>query len=176
MNSPTTTQLSDLAMELSMPRCAGYLQRPIPCEVDEKVGAVLDLFAKSSGSERNRLARIFSSDQAFGLMTYAERMAILAVRIRSQNALKKGLLALVLEGFTCDMRESIMRLTLLSHSAHKIGVDMERLFEEVASSTNGDAERVLREFVGRSVEDKSIESMGYSEEMTSDGFSYSRNW
>ena len=109
-------------------------------------------------------------------MTYAERMAILAVRIRSQNALKKGLLALVLEGFTCDMRESIMRLTLLSHSAHKIGVDMERLFEEVASSTNGDAERVLREFVGRSVEDKSIESMGYSEEMTSDGFSYSRNW
>lgn len=97
-------------------------------------------------------------------MAYAERMAILAVRKQSPDLLKKGLLALVLEGFKLDPREDIMRLALLDHRAIKIGVNPKQLFEEAATFATGEAIEHLRQFTLRKAQDKSIESMGFSEE------------
>jgi hypothetical protein len=169
-------QIRDLAIDLAGPRSKGYGLRPIPCDLDDEIGTLVDTFANATASERKTLTDAFGPEQAFGLMAYAERMAILAVRNRSPDLLKNGLLALVLEGFKLDARENIMRLALLDHSALKIGMNPEQLFEEAARSATGEAIQHLREFAGRSVEDKSIESMGYSEETTADGFGYSRNW
>jgi hypothetical protein len=174
--SHSTGELLDVAIELTPPCCIGYLQRPIPCDLDVKLGKIIDSFVESSGVARKKLSSAFGMEQSFGLMAYAERMAIMAVRNHSEEPLRKGLLALVLEEFKYDGRESIMRLALLNHSAFKVGINPDRIFEEIASIATGGAAQAIREFAARAIKDKSIESMGYSEDTTPDGFSYSRNW
>jgi hypothetical protein len=176
MSILTHEQLRCLAGELASPACVGYLQRPLPCELDGRVAAMLDAYVKGSTSAKAEITTIIGPDQTWGLLAYAERMAVLGVRQKSREPLEKALLALVVEGFRWDAREDMLILSLINHSAVKVSADPRQLFEEAARHASPEVAQYLCEFVGRRPEDKSIQSMGYSEEATSDGFSYSRNW
>lgn len=168
--------LDNLNLELASPANLGYLHRPIPCELDNKITAMLDLYKSGSLGTRLEIAAKISSKQTWGLLAYAERMAILSVRAKSRKFLENALLALVIEGFRVDVRENILMLSLINNSAIKIGVDAKQLFESAIGNVEPEIAQRIREFIGRPIENKSIQSMGYSEAMTSDGFSYVRNW
>jgi hypothetical protein len=172
----TPEQLQSLAGELASPACTGYLQRPLPCELDDRVAAMLDAYVKGATSAKSEITKIIGTDQTWGLLAYAERMAILSVRRMSREPLEKALLALVVEGFRWDAREDMLILSLINHSAVKVGADPRQLFEDAARHASSEVAQYFREFVGRRPEDKSIQAMGYSEETTPEGFSYARNW
>jgi len=176
MNILTENGLRAIATELSSPTCNGYLQRPLPCDLDARVEALIDAYVKNSASVKSEITTAIGPEQTFGLLAFAERMAILSVRQKSREPLMKALLALVVEGFRCDAREDILVLALINHSAIKVGADPKQLFGEAAGHASTEVAQYLREFAERRHEDKSIQAMGYSEEMTSDGFNYARNW
>lgn len=176
MNILTENGLRAIATELSSPNCNGYLQRPLPCDLDACVEALIDAYVKNSASVKSAISTAIGPEQTFGLLAFAERMAILSVRQKSREPLMKALLALVVEGFRCDAREDILVLALINHSAIEVGADPKQLFDEAAGHASAEVAQYLREFAERRHEDKSIQVMGYSEEMTSDGFNYARNW
>jgi hypothetical protein len=176
MNVLTIEQLRSLAGELASPACTGYLQRPLPNELDDRVAAMLDAYVKASTSAKSEITTTIGPEQTWGLLAYAERMAILSVRQQSRDLLEKALLALVVEGFRWDAREDMLILSLINHSAVKVGADPRQLFEGAARHASPQVAQHLREFIGRRPEDNSIQAMGYSEETTPEGFSYARNW
>ncbi len=176
MSILTENGLRALATELSSPACNGYLQRPLPCDLDARVDALIDAYVNNSASVKLKITTAIGPEQTFGLLAFAERMAILSVRQKSREPLMKALLALVVEGFRCDAREDILMLALINHSAMKVGADPTQLFNEAACHASTEVAHYLREFAGRQPEGKSIQAMGYSEDMTSDGFNFARNW
>lgn len=72
------------------------------------------------------------------------------------------------------MRDTIVRLAPLYHSATKIGIDAAALFLEAASFWGGRAGQIIAAFPLRNPEDRSLESMGYSESANEGGFIYGR--
>ena len=169
-------QLTSLVIELSSPACNGYLKRPLPCELDDCVSIMLDAYVNGSASVKSEIMKVIGPEQSFGLLAFAERMAILSVREKSCERLEKALLALIVEAFRWDARENMLILSLINHSAIKIGADPKQFFEVAAKHASTDITQHLRKFIKRRTEDKSIQIMGYSEEMTADGFSYIRHW
>lgn len=176
MNIPIDEQLRVLAIDLASPACSGYLQRPLPSELDDRIATILNVYLNGSARVRSEITTKLGTNQTWGLLTFAERMAILSVRRMSRDPLVKALIALVVEGFRWDARENMLILSLVNHSAIKIGIDPKQLFEEAACHTSPDVARHFHEFVGRRIEDKSIHAMGYSEGVCPDGFTYTRNW
>lgn len=176
MNKLSDTELQALAKDLSSPASDGYLQRPLPCALDERVGSLAEAFVAADQPEKQRITALFGMEQAFALLAFAERMAILGLRTGSRDRLLKGLVALAIEGFRLDSRESLPVLSLLNRSAEKTGADAVALLEEVARNSLSDAARQFRAFVQRTPQDKAIEAMGYSQQTTTEGPTYVRNW
>lgn len=176
MGNELDMSLSTLAADLAAPACNGYLQRPLPCELDSRIEDMLNVFRTGSADVRAKVRSSMTTDQAFGLLAYAERMATLSVRNCSLSALENALLAIVLEGFRLDARETILILALIDHSAQRLGADSAALFEQAASQASNEAAGYLREFASRKPDTRSIEAMGYSEGMGPEGFIYIRQW
>jgi predicted proteasome-type protease len=109
----------------------------------------------------------------FLYLTFSERMAVLAVRENSQARLWQALLAQVVEDFRWDYRENLMVLSVVYHSAKKIGADAKELFQRAADLAGARAADYLRAF---SLHPRSIRSMGYREVIAEDGFRYQRDW
>jgi hypothetical protein len=103
-------------------------------------------------------------------------MAVAGWRKRSRELLFQGLLVLAIEGFRADARENLLVLSLLNHSADKIGVDAVALLEEAALYSHANAAQQFRSFAQRTPRDKAIEAMGYNEQNTPEGPTYVRNW
>ena len=75
-----------------------------------------------------------------------------------------------------DVREDILRLTLIHAAALKLGIDPRSVFLESARQFGLDDTYGLEAFLKRSDEDKSLDSMGYVEGADDDGFRFVRTW
>jgi hypothetical protein len=176
MNTEVENRLRRMAKQLAQPAISGYLQRPLPTELDHIVSDLLDDFAAAPSEDREKIIDALALKQSAGLLTFAERMAILAVREGSVDRLKKAVLALVVEGFRWDERETILVLSLIAHSASKLGIEIGVLLDATKRVAPEPVARHIAQFLARTPEDRSISAMGYSEVMTAEGFGYRRDW
>lgn len=158
---------------------------PIPSPFDEDMSCLIQRFIQSSDEERTFIRSIFSDKHSFAFIGFSQRMAVLAVRKRSEKYLFEGLIAHVIEGGKFDWRENVLVLSLLYHSAVKIGADPVALFTRAAAlAGKPSAEeladvpiaKTIREYPHRAPEYRSIQAMGYEEAKDADGFCYKRNW
>lgn len=152
----------------------GYEQEPIPVELDARISRLVNTFINASEQQRERIIALITIKHSFTLLQFSERMAVLAVREDSRKLLLEALLALVIEDFKYDWRDSLMRFTLINHSAEKIGTQPARLFAEAAAYAHPEVAEALLKFPARSPASKSLEAMKYRESFGPDGFEYSR--
>lgn len=157
----------------------GYVNFPDNCRLDLEIDRLIDTYKKSweiDGPEHAQIFKAVGQGLSSCLLVYAYRMAIAGRRRKSPELLSRGLVGLAIEGFRLDARENMLVLSLLNHSAEKIGIDAVQLLEETARYSYNNSARQLRAFAERAPQDKAIEAMGYSEQITPEGPTYVRNW
>ena len=154
-------------------RGAGRL--PIPSERDEQITRLLDRVA--TPENRQVLRTIFNHTHETPLTSYAERMAALAVRTKSEIPIQRGLIAAGIAAIvTTDIREVILILPVLWHSMDLLGIDPEDALAAINDRLDDDAREFLAGFARRTPENRTIESMGYIVQPDEDGFRYHRTW
>lgn len=156
-------------------RTTGYGLWHLPCQVDEILTEVVEIAQALSPFERPAVQKIFSRDRAL-LRAFAARMASLAVREASEERLRAGLSALVIENFADDARETLMELSILFDAARRIGVSPEAVFSQAIQWASLQAAEQLRTYLARDPGLQRIESMGYSASSDRDGFRYRHQW
>lgn len=120
-------------------------------------------YANATARQRTSLRRKVTPALAAALQHFAWRMAVRALRTRSEEAIKLGLAALSIEDSRTDMRETLRWLSLLHHAAAKIPCDVERCFQLAAVLSSAETGDLLREFPARSPQDRAISSFAFTE-------------
>ena len=167
----TAISIDNVIKDLESHNTSGYRYWPLPCPMDDKISALIKTFVHLEPADR---ATVFGKvKKSFLFLAFSERMAVLAVRENSESRLFDGLIAHVLEDFSHDYRENLLILSLLYHSAVKLGSNPIELFRKAAAlASPKSADRL----VGFAQNPGSIRSMGYEEITTLDGFDYRRTW
>jgi hypothetical protein len=162
--------LRELLGTLDMPPGEGYYRSRIPCPDDEAVARVVRAFSESSPGRQAVFRDAVDGVRAGLLLVFSERMAALAVRMESGEAIVQGLVAasVAQEG---DPREALVVPALHRRSAEILGLDTLRLFDEAAGRTDLSGAHWLRDV--RDAED-SPEDVGYEEADDGEGFRYER--
>src|SRR5262245_24053367 len=156
---------------------AGYGHSRMPNPVDESVVQFITRYRDSDGEAQERIRSSLTEDYTAGLLAFAERMAVLAVRENDPERVLYGLLAIALEDFRVDQREDLLVLSLLLNSAIRIKADPEKIFKQAAGSARPRVAEVMLQFLKNNKNKKKIvEQMGYKETTTEDGFDYERTW
>jgi hypothetical protein len=147
----------------------------MPSEVDNAVVEFLEEFCEAQPATRDQIRTNLTQDYTAGLLSFAARMAVLAVRERSPKRVLDGLLAIAIEDCRVDTREDYLILSLLLHSGIKIGADLDTLFGKAAVCARPYVAQVLQGFLqAHRNEKKLIRSMGFQEVQTTSGFDYIR--
>jgi len=166
----------ELLQELDAAKLAGYGATRIPNEIDEKIRRTLEGYLGLSEEEKKKLRGKVGREHKFVFLAFAERMASLAVRAKSQEPLMQAMMAMFLQIGIGDVREDILILTLIYAAANKLGLDPRSVFLGSARQFGLKDASGLEAFLKRSDADKSLESMGYVEGTDEDGFRFVRTW
>jgi len=153
---------------------SAYYKHPIPSEIDEKLNEIIAGFEKYESYQLDLIADEVTGDNARVLGLFAERMASLAVREKNIDRVKQGLLGLLIYSHTVDHRDVLLVLSLLYDAIIKTGYNPKDIFEEMGSIIG--RSDILKDFLSRNEEDKSIGAMGYEESNNEEGFLYRRTW
>lgn len=149
---------------------------PIPSIFDQEISDLINAFLKGTMEEQEFARNAFSDEYSFTFLFFSERMACLSVREKLEKYLFEGLIAHAIEGGKFDPRENMLVLSLLYHSAVKIGADPVSLFKRASKFATGKIKEIIAGFPHRKLENRSIEAMGYIESSDKDGFRYTRTW
>lgn len=171
----SVTNISESLLKLlRLALSSQYYKQPIFSEMDGKLSEVIaDLISLNHEQLESIIAQV-SGDNARVLGVYAERMASFAVRENSVKPIKNGLVALLIYARTEDPRDVLLILSLLHDAAIKTAGTAQVVFDDVDSVIGGS--ELLKGFLNRSNEDKSIDAMGYGESNSEQGFLYVRTW
>ncbi len=165
-----TRAIEEMIRKVEAQDTVGYGYWPLPCPLDDEISEIVNAFLQAAPAEREAAYGKVNRSSLF--LGFSERMAILAVRKNSERPLFEGLIAHVIEDFRFDARENLVRLSLLYHSASKIGLDPIALFDRAAALATPKAAKYIRDFARRSPELRRIEAMRFRETITPEGFSY----
>ncbi len=147
----------------------------LPSSLDLKISDMVGLFADLPAAEKDEICASITSHQAGILLTFARRMAALAVRENSKGRIFEGLIAVGLHNSKYgDFRDEAVALSLLNNSALKTESNPIDLFETAANTFTNSAGDIFKAFLKRKPENKKIDAMGYREIYKSDGFAYER--
>ncbi len=152
----------------------GYRTWPLPHERDKEIGRLVDHLGRRGFHGSGE-----TLDEQHGrvLREFAERMASLAVRRRSPEDLRLGLLALALAASVSrDIRDEIVVMAPLWRSAEILGLDPVSEFTAAGEAVDGLGGQQLLSFAARSPRDRSLQAMGYIESSDEGGFRYERTW
>lgn len=144
-------------------RLNGYLGYAIPHELDSDIDAVITAYMESSADGRQRAIDGLDGRSASVLSVYGQRMATAAVRARSIEALRRGLIAVgMAETRLTDFRDNLYPLAAINDGASLIGTSLGSLINGVSGLLPSASVDKLREFDERQEQDKSLEAMGLS--------------
>jgi hypothetical protein len=117
----------------------GYLDLPLPAPADNLLAAFVERFAGADAAFRDALRQQLSLSHYDALLTFATRMAALAVRERSTHRLRLGAQAVALAGDSAaaDWRETLFPLMTLSDAAARIGSNARAEFATAARLARG---------------------------------------
>lgn len=141
--------------------------------VDELIAPIIDAFRAADGVDRQKIVLKLGEGAQRALRSYAANMAVLAVRRNSADLVDLGLFALAVEGGRPDIRDSIVVLAKLYHSAVRLGMNAPRTFSDVASLVTADRLRYeMEQFPSRPTEVRDLAAFFLREDLTADGFDY----
>ena len=108
-------------------------KRAYSVPMEQAITAVVTMFEISDESRRCALNARLSKSVSYELLGYAANMAVLAVRTQSPKLIEQGLLALVIEDGSLDLRDSITVMAKLYHSAVKLNMNAQQTFAKSSS-------------------------------------------
>lgn len=150
-----------------------YKTRTLTPEQQNWLQSVCDRYAKASLQERRRINALVSPETSFLFFMYAKAMAIESVREQDKEKVFNGLISLSIENRSFDWRDSLTVLSLLHHSATKLGADVGELFQRVAALSSSETSEGFLQFLVRTPENRDIATFGFREGIDSEGkFSY----
>lgn len=150
---------------------AAYRREPLPSATDHLLSEALGDLLSADSPRRMQAVRSFSDPEHATLATFAERMAIHAVRTGSRRPIALGLAALALIKNPSDVRDYLVVLPLLHRSAVLVGANPQALFMEAATLDQTEMAGAIRIY-GERNSVPSIEEMGYVEEGIGPTFRY----
>lgn len=143
-----------------------YWQSHLPAADDEKLMVICDMYMNATFPQKEVFVSGLTGEKRWLFGDFATRMAMLSVRTDSPSILVRGLVALALElesPDTLDERGVLMTLSILHHSAVKLG-NAEGLFlRAVQHATKFTTRQLFLGYLARSPEDKRIQAMGWEE-------------
>jgi hypothetical protein len=139
----------------------------------QAIAELCDLFASADSAERAQIISRVRPNFSFVFFWFARTMAEMAVQKSMPEAVWSGLVALVIEDFCIDYRDSLHRIVLVYHSATKLGLDAEALFSRAAAlSGNAQVVAILGRFPLRPPGGRTLGSFLYEETGAGESFSY----
>jgi hypothetical protein len=134
--------------------------------LSQKRGPLQSIAGRERLSQIDRAARI-------PLLSYAWSSAEEAIRQKSIDRVVDGLLALIIDGGVVDLRDDIMRLAVLLHSARMLNADAAQIFADIARlSPNPDLAEEIRTFPGRPSETRDLPAFSVRIRNESGTFAY----
>ena len=146
-------------------------QRRTPFVRDEVISKIIDTYRTTDDPGRTLIISKLTQPALALLLQYAAEAAARAVRDGSPEKIVAGLVALAIEGGRRDIRDSIVNLARLYHSALRLRMDAEATFSDTATlAGTPELQRAMEGFPKRPVRD--LKAFGLREVMTEDGFDY----
>jgi len=134
---------------------------------------IVDAFRVAHEAGRRQIASKLNSHAQRAMLGYSAGMAVRTVRQGSADLVVCGLTALAIEGGRFDIRDSIVALAKLHHSALKLGMDASDAFRDVAALANRGQMRIeMGGFPSRPPEARDLGAFRLREVLTDDGFNY----
>lgn len=150
-----------------------FLARPVPHPLDDVADKVVTAYRTAPGAQRRAMETELDPRMAGILCVYGERTATMAVRNRTPEPLRGGLVALGLAQLALrDYRTNLVPLAAVNHSADTVGVSLSTLLDEIAGDLPERAVAPFRAFADRDASDKSLKAMGLRTEGTGETFRY----
>jgi len=177
----TINEIVNAVKKLDLSRTK-YGKAPIPSDLDCQITEIISSYKSLEKENRNLFfikideEKVFTQEHSNFFIFYSERMAILAVRENNPIHILNGLVAIAIENFRYDKREDLLILPLHVNSATKIGAGLREIFEKAADYAVPPVSETFKTFAGYDPKKIHIESMGYVEEVTPEGFNYRRTW
>ena len=160
--SEKAAPLSDVRLDKNYP-----LRGPV-VQWDNTIMGLCNELLASGPEERETFAASLNDRQRAALGRYGHRAATLALRERSEQRLRTGLLASAFaEPEDFDGRETMVGIALHHHAASKLGLDPAAVFDDVAGFAPAHVAELFRSFGRR--EDVTLKAFGWSERSTPEG-------
>ena len=150
------------------------LVNPRTDDFDRAVEVVVRRYAGSDARARAKMRASISADEFSALIGFARRAAVFGLRERSAERIAGGLTALaMIEEKRVDFRDVLVALSLLHHSARRIGADADKLIRAAAALAERDISKHLLGFISRPETYKDLRaSWGYEEVETEGGLGF----
>ena len=150
------------------------LINPVKNSLDSELAGLSQRFATSDAKARADIRTSINMDEFNTLLTFSDRTAVFAIRERDVKWVNNGLTAIaMIEAERTDPRDIIMSLTLLYHSARRIGANADQLFRDTAKLSEPNVATLFTEFLERPAKEKDIHTwLGYDEIETAGGVGF----
>lgn len=147
------------------------LINPTKNSLDSELVGLCQRFAKSDTQTRAAMRTSISMDEFYTLINFANRAAVFAMREKSVEWINNGLTAIaMIEAKRIDSRDIFMPLSLLYHSAKRIGANPDQLLRDTSKLSESDVATLLTGYIERTAEDKDLRTAwGYDEVETKGG-------
>jgi hypothetical protein len=142
---------------------------------DELAMAIVEAFRVADEAGRRKIATKLGPEAQCAFLSLASRMAVLSVRRNAPELIVVGLCALAVEGGGSDIRDAIVALAKLYHSAIKLGMNAFDTFSSAASLATSD--RLCHEmarFPHRHPVDRDLAAFFLREDLTGGEFNYTQ--
>jgi len=154
-------------------RLSGQRLRRIPHPYDEDVLAVIEAYRQANAVERQVMLDELGRGGISVLNGFADRLAAIAVRIRSVEPLRQGLVALgMVADLLNDWRDHLFGLAVIKHSAGLLGTSLSTLIDSVADEVPPTAVARFRAFDARADQHKTLSAFNRRTEGSGDQFRY----
>jgi hypothetical protein len=152
------------------------LLRPRKTPLDAQLAELSQTFAKADEKTRNSMRDSISMEEFSTLLSFSQRASVFALREKSLDMVRDGLSAIaMIEAKRVDWRDILMALSLLYHSAQRIGGDADRIFREASHLSDPEVAGLIDDFIKRDARYKSLrDSWGYDEVDIDDQVGYIR--
>jgi hypothetical protein len=151
-----------------------YLINPAPSALDSTLRKLCRSFAKGGAESRAKTRASISMDEFYTLLTFSKRAAVFGIRERNAAWLVDGLTTLsMIELDRVDFRDVLVSVSLLHHSAVRIGQNANQLLSDAAALSESKVSELINDFIKRPPEDKVLKAKwGYDEVETRDGIGF----
>jgi hypothetical protein len=152
----------------------GNLINPAQGAFDSQLRQLCQSFANSDAEARAQIRASISMREFYTLLYFSSRAAVFGIRERSAAWLVDGLTALsMIELDRVDFRDVLSSVSLLHHSAVRIGQDATQLLRTAAALSEPKTAELINGFINRPPEYKILrDKWGYDEVETKDGIGF----